>query len=116
MFSVFVILTKYLLKIFATLCFSDIKRFFSINVIFWSYCELFSVKKGLQSFQKILFFILLLMEIQFLGKFFFAFLFSFGTRFQCFLYAFRSSSFPLLFALFLSLDLVMISFLIRDVM
>ena len=70
MFSVFVILTKYLLKILATLCFSDIERFFSINVIFWSYCEPFSIKKGLKSFQKFLFFILSLVEIQLLGKLF----------------------------------------------
>ena len=102
------------LKIFAILCFSDI-AFFSINVLFWLYCEPFSVKKDLQSFQKFLFSILSLVEIQLLSKLFFAFLFSFKTRFRCFLYAFRSSSFPLLFALFLSFDLVMISFLIRDV-
>ena len=76
MFSVFVILTKYLLKTFATLCFSDTEHFFfSFYVIFWSYCEPFS------------------------------FLSSFRTRFRCFLYAFRSSSFPFLFVLFLSLDL-----------
>ena len=57
---------------------------FLINVIFWLYCEPFSVKKGLQNFQKFLFFILSLVEIQLLKKFFFAFLFSFRTRFRCF--------------------------------
>ena len=89
--------------------------FFSINVTVWLHCEPFSVKKGLKSFQKFLFFILSLVELQLLWKFYFAFLFSFRNRFCCFLYAFRSSSFPLLFALFLILDLVMISFLRRDV-
>ena len=116
MFSVFVILTKYLLKIFATLCLSDIERFFlfffSINVILWLYCEPFSVKKDVQRF---LFTMLLLVKIQLLRKFFFAFLYNFRIRFRCFLYAFRSSTFPLLFTLFLSLDLVMIFFLIRYV-
>ena len=58
MFSVIVLLIKNLFKIFATLSFSDIEHFFTINVIFWLYCEPFSVKKGLQSFHKFLFFIL----------------------------------------------------------
>ena len=88
--------------------------FFSINVIFWLYCEHFSVRKGSQNFQK-LFFILSLVETQLLRKFLFAFFFSFTTRIRCFLYAFRSSSFPISFALFLSRHLVMISFLIKDV-
>ena len=73
-------------------------------------------KQSLQSFQKFSFFILPSAKIQLLRKFFFACLFSFRTRFCCLLHAFRSSCFPLLFALFLSLDLVMISFLIREVM
>ena len=81
-----------MLKIFATLCFLRLSVFFSINVTFWLYWEPFSVKKDLESFQKILFFILSLVQIQFLRKFFFAFLFGFRTRFCCFLYAFRSSS------------------------
>ena len=86
--------------------------FFSINVILWLYCEPFSVKKDVQRF---LFTMLLLVKIQLLRKFFFAFLYNFRIRFRCFLYAFRSSTFPLLFTLFLSLDLVMIFFLIRYV-
>ena len=65
---------KFLLKLFATLCFSDIERFCSIKVIFWLYCEPFSVKKSLQIFQKFLFFIFSLVEIQLLRKFFFSFL------------------------------------------
>ena len=81
-----------MLKIFSTLCFLRLSVFFSINVTFWLYCHPFSVKKDLESFQKILFFILSLVQIQFLRKFFFAFLISFRTRFCCFLYAFRSSS------------------------
>ena len=56
MFSVFVILTKYLLKIFATLCFSDIECFFSINVIFWSYWEPSSVKKRIAKLPKVFIF------------------------------------------------------------
>ena len=109
MFSVFVILIKYLLQIFASLCFSAIERFVSISVMFWSYCKPFSLKSGLQSFQRFSSFILSSVEIQLLRKVFFSFLFSFKTRFWCFLYAFRSSYFPFLFALFLSLDLVIIS-------
>ena len=59
MFSAFVILKKYLLKIFATSCFSNVERFFfffSTYVTVWFHCEPFFFKKGLKSFQKFFFF------------------------------------------------------------
>ena len=96
MFSVFAILTKYFSKIFSNFVFFRYWLSFSINAMFWSYCKHFSVKKGSQS-----------------KGFFFAFLFRFRTRFRCFWYAFRSFASPVSFALFLSLDLAMISVLIK---
>ena len=108
MFRVFAILTKYLLKIFTILCFLDIERFFAVNIIFQSY-KPFSVKKDLQSFQKILFLILFLVEINFLGSFFQI------CQISLFFKCYYILLFPLLFALILSLDLVMISFLIHNV-
>ena len=110
MFSVSVMLTKYLLKIFATLCFSDNECFFSINVRVWSYWE--SLQKRVCKASKSFFFHFIVSKDTTYEEVFLASLF----RFRCFLYALRSSSFPLLFAFFSSLDLIMICFLIRDVM
>ena len=66
--------------------FSDVSRLFSFNVIFWSQCEPFSLKKGLQSY-------LISFETQF-GKSFLAFLFNLNTRFLYFFYTFKSYTLP----------------------
>ena len=114
--SVYVMLIKYWLKTFTTLCFSDMERFLSINVIFWSYCKPFSVKKRLQSFQRFLFFILSLVEsgstigwrYNFCGSFPLLFYIVWELDLVVIYNAFRSSCFPLSCALFLSFDLVMV--------
>ena len=88
MFNVLAILLKWLLAIFETSFFSsDVSRFFSFNVIFWSHCEPFSLKKGLQSY-------LISFETQFFGKSFLAFLFNLNARFLFFLYTFKSYTLP----------------------
>ena len=102
MISVFVILTKYLLEIFPTSYLSRLpalllkKRFAKLRKVF-----LFNfIVSGDTNFSEV--FLCFSMQLQ--------------TKIFLFLYAFRSSLFPLLFALFLSLDLETIFFLIRDVM
>ena len=88
MFNVLVILTKWLLATFETSFFSsDVSRFFSFNVIFWSQCEPFFLKKRLQSY-------LISFETQFFGKSFLAFLFNLNTRFLYFFYTFKSYTLP----------------------
>ena len=88
MFNVLVILTKWLLATFETSFFSsDLCRFFSFNVIFWSQCEPFFLKKRLQSY-------LISFETQFFGKSFLAFLFNLNTRFFYFFYTFKSYTLP----------------------
>ena len=99
MFNVLVILTKWLLATFETSFFSsDVSRFFSFNVIFWSHCEPFSLKKGLQSY-------LISFETQFFGKSFLAFLFNLNARFLSFFILLDLYSSQFLFALFFIPDL-----------